>query len=98
MSEISAAEVRHLAVLARIELSESEIESLTSELSQIVESVAKVSEVATEDVPATSHPMPLTNVFRPDVVVPSLSVEQALSSAPDREGDRFRVPPFLDEE
>jgi aspartyl-tRNA(Asn)/glutamyl-tRNA(Gln) amidotransferase subunit C len=98
MSEISAAEVRHLAVLARIELSESEIESLTSELSQIVESVAKVSEVATEDVPATSHPMPLTNVFRPDVVVPSLSVEQALSSAPDREGDRFRVPPILDEE
>lgn len=98
MSEISAAEVRHLAVLARIDLSESEIESLTSELSQIVESVAKVSEVATEDVPATSHPMPLTNVFRPDVVVPSLSVEQALSSAPDREGDRFRVPPILDEE
>ncbi|HWU47387.1 MAG TPA: Asp-tRNA(Asn)/Glu-tRNA(Gln) amidotransferase subunit GatC [Humibacter sp.] len=98
MSEISAAEVRHLAVLARIDLSESEIESLTSELSQIVESVAKVSEVATEDVPATSHPMPLTNVFRTDVVVPSLSVEQALSSAPDREGDRFRVPPILDEE
>lgn len=98
MSEISAAEVRHLAVLARIDLSESEIESLTSELSQIVESVAKVSEVATADVPATSHPMPLTNVFRPDVVVPSLSVEQALSSAPDREGDRFRVPPILDEE
>lgn len=98
MSEISAAEVRHLAVLARIDLSESEIESLTSELSQIVESVAKVSEVATADVPATSHPMPLTNVFRPDVVVASLSVEQALSSAPDREGDRFRVPPILDEE
>jgi aspartyl-tRNA(Asn)/glutamyl-tRNA(Gln) amidotransferase subunit C len=98
MSEISAAEVRHLAVLARIDLSESEIESLTSELSQIVESVAKVSEVATADVPATSHPMPLTNVFRPDVVVPSLSVQQALSSAPDREGDRFRVPPILDEE
>jgi aspartyl-tRNA(Asn)/glutamyl-tRNA(Gln) amidotransferase subunit C len=98
MSEISAAELRHLAVLARIDLSESEIESLTSELSQIVESVAKVSEVATEDVPATSHPMPLTNVFRPDVVVPSLSVQQALSSAPDREGDRFRVPPILDEE
>jgi aspartyl/glutamyl-tRNA(Asn/Gln) amidotransferase, C subunit len=98
MSEISAAEVRHLATLARIELSESEIESLTSELSQIVESVAKVSEVATDEVPATSHPMPLTNVFRSDVVVPSLTVEQALSGAPDREGDRFRVPPILDEE
>jgi len=98
MSEISADEVRHLAELARIDLSASEIESLTGELSQIVESVAKVGEVATAEVPATSHPMPLTNVFRPDAVVPSLTVEQALSGAPDRDGDRFRVPAILDEE
>ena len=48
--------------------------------------------------PATSHPMPLTNVFRDDVVVPSLTVEQALSGAPDRAGDKFRVPAILDEE
>lgn len=98
MSEISADEVRHLASLARIDLSEAEIQSLTGELSQIVESVAKVTEVATPDVPATSHPMPLTNVFRPDLVVPSLTVEQALSGAPDREGDLFRVPAILDED
>jgi aspartyl-tRNA(Asn)/glutamyl-tRNA(Gln) amidotransferase subunit C len=98
MSEISTDQVRHLANLARIDLSESEITSLTSELSQIVESVAKVQEVAGPDVPATSHPVPLTNVFRDDAPRPSLTVEEALSGAPDREGDKFRVPPILDEE
>jgi aspartyl-tRNA(Asn)/glutamyl-tRNA(Gln) amidotransferase subunit C len=98
MSEISAEQVAHLANLARIDLSPAEIASLTTELRQIVESVAKVTEVATPDVPATSHPMPLTNVFRDDVVAPSLTVEKALSGAPDRDGDRFRVPAILDEE
>jgi aspartyl-tRNA(Asn)/glutamyl-tRNA(Gln) amidotransferase subunit C len=98
VSEISAEQVTHLASLARIDLSKAEIESLTRELGQIVDSVAKVSEVAGPDVPATSHPMPLANVFRADVIVPSLTVEQALSGAPDRLGDLFRVPPILDEE
>jgi aspartyl-tRNA(Asn)/glutamyl-tRNA(Gln) amidotransferase subunit C len=98
MSEITAEQVAHLANLARIDLSSAEIDRLTLELGQIVDSVAKVAEVATPDVPATSHPMPLTNVFRDDVVVPSLSVEQALSGAPDRAGDKFRVPAILDEE
>ncbi|PXA67866.1 Asp-tRNA(Asn)/Glu-tRNA(Gln) amidotransferase subunit GatC [Cryobacterium arcticum] len=98
MSEITAEQVAHLANLARIDLSSAEIDRLTIELGQIVDSVAKVAEVATPDVPATSHPMPLTNVFRDDVVVPSLSVEQALSGAPDRAGDKFRVPAILDEE
>ncbi|MDQ1582878.1 MAG: aspartyl-tRNA(Asn)/glutamyl-tRNA(Gln) amidotransferase subunit [Microbacteriaceae bacterium] len=98
MSEISAEQVAHLANLARIDLSPAEIASLTTELGQIVESVAKVTEVATPEVPATSHPMPLTNIFRDDAVVPSLTVEQALSGAPDRDGDRFRVPAILDEE
>jgi aspartyl-tRNA(Asn)/glutamyl-tRNA(Gln) amidotransferase subunit C len=98
MPDISADQVRHLADLARIDLSDDELTSLTAELKQIVDSVAKVSEVATPDVPATSHPIPMTNVFRDDVVVPGLTVEQALSGAPDREGDFFRVPPILDEE
>jgi aspartyl-tRNA(Asn)/glutamyl-tRNA(Gln) amidotransferase subunit C len=98
MSEISAEQVAHLASLARIDLSPEEITSLTAELGQIVDAVAKVTEVAGPDVPATSHPLPLTNVFREDVVVPGLTVEQALSGAPDREGDWFRVPPILDEE
>jgi aspartyl-tRNA(Asn)/glutamyl-tRNA(Gln) amidotransferase subunit C len=98
MSEISAEQVAHLASLARINLSQEEIESLTSELGQIVESVAKVQEVAGPEVPATSHPLPLTNVFRPDEVAPSLTVEQALSGAPERDGDRFKVAAILDEE
>ncbi|TFB64028.1 MULTISPECIES: Asp-tRNA(Asn)/Glu-tRNA(Gln) amidotransferase subunit GatC [Cryobacterium] len=98
MSEITAEQVAHLAYLARIDLSPLEITDLTHDLGQIVDSIAKVSEVATADTPATSHPMPLTNVFREDVVVPSLTVEQALSGAPDRAGDKFRVPAILDEE
>ncbi|RNE59164.1 Asp-tRNA(Asn)/Glu-tRNA(Gln) amidotransferase subunit GatC [Cryobacterium tepidiphilum] len=98
MSEITAEQVAHLAHLARIDLSPEEIDHLTADLVQIVDSVAKVSEVATPDIPATSHPMPLTNVFREDVVRPSLTVEQALSGAPARDGDKFRVPAILDEE
>jgi len=98
MSEITAEQVAHLAHLARIDLSPEEITNLTADLGQIVDSVAKVTAVATPDVPATSHPMPLTNVFREDVVVPSLTVEQALSGAPDHDGDKFRVPAILDEE
>ena len=98
MSEISAEQVAHLANLARIDLSQEEIESLTIDLGQIVEAVAKVTEVAGPDVPATGHPLPLANVFREDVVRPSLTVEQALAAAPDRLGDKFKVPPILDEE
>jgi aspartyl-tRNA(Asn)/glutamyl-tRNA(Gln) amidotransferase subunit C len=98
MPEITAEQVAHLANLARIDLSPEEIETLTADLVQIVDSVATVSAVATPDVPATSHPMPLTNVFREDVVRPSLTVEQALSGAPERDGDKFRVPAILDEE
>lgn len=98
MSAITAEQVAHLASLARIDLSSEEITNLAIDLGQIVDSVAKVQEVATADVPATSHPMPLTNVFREDVVVPSLTVEQALSGAPERAGDKFRVPAILDEE
>jgi aspartyl-tRNA(Asn)/glutamyl-tRNA(Gln) amidotransferase subunit C len=98
MPDISADQVRHLAELARIDLSEAELTSLTAELAQIVEAVAKVGEVATPDVPATSHPIPMDNVFRADEVRQGLTVEQALSGAPDREGDYFRVPPILGEE
>ena len=84
---ITTEQVSHLANLARIELAPEEIESLTGELGVIVDSVAKVSEVATPDVPATSHPIPLANVFRPDVVGETLTVEQALerSARPGRQ-------------
>ena len=98
MSEISAEQVAHLANLARIDLSTDKLPSLTTLPGQILEAVAKVQEVAGPDVPATSHPLPLTNVFRADEVRPGLTVEQALSGAPEREGDRFKVATILEEE
>ncbi|PSL39748.1 aspartyl/glutamyl-tRNA(Asn/Gln) amidotransferase subunit C [Labedella gwakjiensis] len=98
MSEISEEQVAHLANLARIALTPEEITSLTSELDQIVDSIAKVQEVATPDVPATSHPVPLENVFRDDVVGQTLTREQALANAPERTEDRFKVSAILGEE
>ncbi len=95
---ITAEQVEHLANLARIALTPAEIEHLATELDSIVESVRKVSEVATPDVPATSHPLPLSNVFRSDEVGEVLSNEQALSGAPDAADGRFRVSAILGEE
>lgn len=98
MSAISREEVSHLAALARIELSPAELDKLAGQLDVILGAVATVQEVAGEDVPATSHPMPLTNVTRPDVTWPSLTAEQALAGAPEAEQDRFRVPRILEED
>lgn len=98
MSEITPELVRHLATLARIDLRPDEVDSLTSELGQIVDSIAKVQEVAGADVPATSHPIPLENVFRPDVIGETLTIEQALRNAPDSADDRFKVSAILGEE
>lgn len=97
-SPISATQVAHLANLARIALSPEEIEKLTGELVVILDAIATVSEVATSDVPATSHPIPMSNVFRPDVVGETLTAAQALAGAPDHDGSRFRVSAILGEE
>ncbi len=85
-------------MLARIQLSDDEVTSLTGELDAIVSNIAKVSEVATSDVAATSHPIPLQNVFRPDEPGQMLTLEQALQNAPDADSDRFRVTAILGEE
>jgi len=98
MSSLSRDEVAKLAGLARIEMSEEEFVSLSKEFTVILDAVARVQEVASADVAPTSHPLSLRNVFRPDVVVPSLSPEQALSGAPAQEEQRFRVPQILGEE
>ena len=90
--------VRHLAGLARIALTDDEITKLTGELGIILESIEKVSEVATPDVPGTSHPIPLTNVFRADIPGKTLKTEEALAGAPDHDGSRFRVTAILGEE
>lgn len=98
MSEITPDLVRHLAGLARIDLHEDEVVRFTEQLSLIVESVAKISDAIDANTPATSHPIPLANVFREDVVQPSLTQAQALSGAPDSGQGRFRVSAILDEE
>jgi|SRR5688572_27360110 aspartyl-tRNA(Asn)/glutamyl-tRNA(Gln) amidotransferase subunit C len=98
MSEITPDVVSHLAHLARIALTPEEITKLTSELGVIVDSVAKVTEVATPDVPATSHPIPLGTVTRPDVVGETLTPAQALAGAPEHELDQFKVSSILGEE
>ena len=98
MSSLSRDDVANLARLARIEMTDQELEGLTTEFGVILNAVARVQEVATTDVDATSHPLALTNIFRTDVVIPSLTPEEALSGAPASEDQRFRVPQILGEE
>lgn len=85
-------------MLSRIQLSDEEIERLTGQLDVIVDNIAKVSQVATPDVPATSHPIPLENVYRADEVGATLTLAQALQNAPDAADGRFRVTAILGEE
>ena len=95
---LTAEQVQHLASLARITLTPDEVQHLTTELTAIVDSVAKVTEVATPEVPATSHPIPLQNVFRTDIPGEVLSHQQALSGAPEARDGRFAVSAILGEE
>jgi aspartyl-tRNA(Asn)/glutamyl-tRNA(Gln) amidotransferase subunit C len=98
MSEMTPEAIRHLASLSRIALSEEEVTRLSGELGAIVSAVEAVQKVAGDDVPQTSHPIPLGNVFREDVVGDTLSTEQALAGAPDHDGSRFRVSAILGDE
>jgi aspartyl-tRNA(Asn)/glutamyl-tRNA(Gln) amidotransferase subunit C len=91
-------DVAYLAGLARIELTDAELDHLAPQLAVILESVAAVSRVAAEEIPPTSHALPMQNVFRPDENRPSLSPEQALSGAPEVDEQRFSVPRILGEE
>jgi len=98
MPSITREEVAHLARLARLDLRDDELDHFADQLEIILGAVARVGEVAAEDVPPSSHPLPITNVFRDDVVRPSLTREEALAGAPAAEAQRFRVPRILDEE
>src|SRR2546423_15539726 len=97
MPVITREDVAHLAKLARLALSEDELEHFAGQLDVILAAVARVGEVAAQDIPPTSHALPLTNVFRDDQVAPSLPREEVLAAAPAAEDDRFRVPRILDE-
>jgi aspartyl-tRNA(Asn)/glutamyl-tRNA(Gln) amidotransferase subunit C len=98
MPDITREQVAHLADLARIDLSDAELDHLAPQLVVILDSIRSISDVAADDVPPTSHALPLTNVFRDDVVTPGLTAEEALSAAPAVEQQRFRVPRILGEE
>ena len=95
---IARDEVAHLARLARLDLGPDELDRLAAELDVILAAVARVSEVAADDIPPTSHAVPLANVFREDDVRPSLPRDEVLAEAPATEADRFRVPRILGEE
>ncbi|PID55399.1 MAG: Asp-tRNA(Asn)/Glu-tRNA(Gln) amidotransferase GatCAB subunit C [Micrococcales bacterium] len=91
-------DVAKLAALARIDLTDDELDIMTGELQAILSAVRTVSEAVGPHVEATSHPIAMTNVFRADVVTPGLTQDQALSGAPQKAEGRFQVPRILDEE
>ncbi|MEQ3548903.1 Asp-tRNA(Asn)/Glu-tRNA(Gln) amidotransferase subunit GatC [Pseudonocardia nematodicida] len=95
---ITRDEVAHLARLARLAVTDEELDVFAGQLDVIIGSVARVGEVAADDIPPTSHAVPLENVFRPDEPRPGLDQEQALAGAPAAEQGRFRVPRILGEE
>jgi aspartyl-tRNA(Asn)/glutamyl-tRNA(Gln) amidotransferase subunit C len=94
---ITLGEVRHVARLARLELTDDEITKLQGELSALLDHVDKVRRLDTADIPPTAHPLPLSNVLRDDVVRASLPRELVLEAAPAVEDNRFLVPPILGE-
>lgn len=91
-------QVAHVARLARLSFTDAELDRFAGQLSQILDYAAQVSALTTEDVPATSHAFPLTNVLRADEIRPSLTREKALSTAPEVELDRFKVPRIMEEQ
>ena len=98
MAAISREEVAHLARLSRLAVTDAELDRFAGQLDVILQSVARVGEVAADDVPPMTHAVPLVNVLREDVVRPSLTPAEALAGAPDTAEDRFRVPQILTEE
>lgn len=98
MSTISTAEVARVAALARVALTDAEVERLAKELDAVASSFTRVNSVVSAEIPATSHPVPLTNVMREDVPGPTLDVEELLAGAPASEDSMFLVPQILGDE
>jgi aspartyl-tRNA(Asn)/glutamyl-tRNA(Gln) amidotransferase subunit C len=90
---IDREQLLHVARLARLELNDDELARLEPQLNDILAAVSKVSELDLSDVPPTSHPLDVVNVWEADEPRPCLTVGQALANAPEREGDFFKVPP-----
>jgi aspartyl-tRNA(Asn)/glutamyl-tRNA(Gln) amidotransferase subunit C len=94
---ISPEDVAHVARLARLHLSDEELTTFTAQLDAVLGHAADVEALDLDDVPPTSHPYPLANVLREDVVAPSLDRDEVLAQAPDVEEHQFKVPPVLGE-
>ncbi len=95
--KITRREVEHVARLARLGLSDQEMERMRAQLDAILTYIDKLNQLDTREVKPMSHVIPMTNVLREDVVSPSLSQDQALANAPDRHEAFFRVPRILEE-
>jgi aspartyl-tRNA(Asn)/glutamyl-tRNA(Gln) amidotransferase subunit C len=95
---ITRDDVAHVARLARLTLTDDELDTFTGQLAAVLEHVADVEALDVDGVPPTAHPHPLVNVVRPDVVAPSLDRDEVLRAAPSVEDHQFRVPPILGEE
>jgi aspartyl-tRNA(Asn)/glutamyl-tRNA(Gln) amidotransferase subunit C len=93
---LSAEQVRWVAHLARLELSDAELETMTPQLSAIVDYVNQLQQVSTEGALPMAHALEIHNAFRPDEPVPSLPVDEALANAPQRHGDFYAVPAVLE--
>jgi aspartyl-tRNA(Asn)/glutamyl-tRNA(Gln) amidotransferase subunit C len=98
VAAITRDDVAHLARLARIALTDAQLDHLAGQLDVILGAVERVGEVAADDIPPTSHALPLTNVFRADELTPCLPRDEVLAQAPAAEDGRFRVPRILDED
>ncbi|MDQ3980118.1 MAG: Asp-tRNA(Asn)/Glu-tRNA(Gln) amidotransferase subunit GatC [Actinomycetota bacterium] len=92
---LSRDDVLHVARLARLDLTEDEVDRYTEQLAAVLGHAADIEALDTSGVPPTAHPLPLENVLRPDEVRPSLNREEVLDQAPAAESGRFRVPPIL---
>lgn len=95
--KIDQVQVRKVAKLARLQLSDEEVAEFTGQLSAVIEYVEKMNELDTADVEPLAHSLPVSNVFRDDVVKESLGTEKVLANAPQRDGDFFKVPKILDD-
>ncbi|MGB2986570.1 MAG: Asp-tRNA(Asn)/Glu-tRNA(Gln) amidotransferase subunit GatC [Phycisphaerae bacterium] len=95
---LDEATVRHVAHLARLEISDEEVARFAEQLSSILGYIEKLNELDTTDVPPTAHALAISNVFREDAVRPSCEADRALHNAPQCQEGFFRVPKVLDQE
>jgi aspartyl-tRNA(Asn)/glutamyl-tRNA(Gln) amidotransferase subunit C len=93
MAGITRDEVLHVARLARLELSDDEVEKFQAQLSDILAAVSRVSALDLADVPPTAHPLEIANTWAEDEPHESLALDEVFANAPDREDDHFRTPP-----